>query len=76
MQTHEEAANSRTQRVERLNIERIDLMFLAMEQRRFSMKIPRAFDPFHSEGRSTELFKENILKSRRTGESARAGTSG
>jgi hypothetical protein len=32
------------QRVEPLNIERIDLMLLAIEQRHFSMKILRAFE--------------------------------
>jgi hypothetical protein len=37
---------------------------------------PRAFEWFRSEGRSTKLFKESTLKSRVTGESARAGTSG
>jgi hypothetical protein len=51
-------------------------MFLAREQRHFSMKIPRAFERFHSEGRSTEPFEESILKSLATGESARPGTSG
>jgi hypothetical protein len=62
--------------VKRLNLERIDLTFLAMEQRHFSMKIALAFEQFLSEGRSTKPFEENIPKSRVTGESARAETSG
>jgi hypothetical protein len=45
-----ETSNRRTKRVERLNMERIDLMFVAMGQGHFSMKIPRAFEWFRSEG--------------------------
>jgi hypothetical protein len=41
-----------------------------------AFKIPCRFEWFRSEGRSTELLEDSILKSQVTGRSVRAGTSG